>query len=623
MIVDGVEKSATAGDIPDKGSIKDYLSLVGREPGELRWKYVKFGFRTADIAAGGYLPDHNDSGVGDYEEGIQTYSSTFNAEKVSGDAHNDNINSTYSIVTYSYPVDWSSDYSMAPCIILAVFYTKTDNPSDSKINYYRIPVCDESSVTSLERNNIYIVDVDIASLGSSTSPLEQNDEELRIEYHIIPWTDEGIAQHATTTVNTIDTKYLMVNPVSYTLKGNDVQTVNLHWYASVSKDDDRIVDIDASSLSVQYVNYLGNTVSIRGTVSKTTLSDGTIQLTSTAPSNTADGEQVILQVLPTGYIRVLSEALHSKAVKEINFRVILKNSTLSEEVHIRHFPLDNIQSIEGWWSSKVSTEETSGAVRTSYPQGVKLEFSDTDPGSGWTRYTVNGTYRWYREVSAEVETVTTRWMLYDQIYYQRNQIITSGIFTAKVVNFNGWTGDNTKQIVALSNPANNWTRPGMAAYSSSFSSLINNYMYVIQTTVTSDGYMLGRPVLDSGYQSLDKCVSPAFMIASQLGAVTATSSAQTAATHCGTYMEVGVDGKHYLGWRLPTGAEIGAILNYQNNSQMNGKTIVEVLGGNYYWALDGRAYSKANGTVYTTTGSNYVRCVRDLTLEEVKKLNNE
>ena len=146
-------------------------------------------------------------------------------------------------------------------------------------------------------------------------------------------------------------------------------------------------------------------------------------------------------------------------------------------------------------------------------------------------------------------------------------------------------------------------------------------MYVIQITAASTSYVLGKPTLDNNYQSLDHVVSPAFMIASQLGAVTNTDSPTTAATHCGTYMEVGDDGTRYVGWRLPTAEEIQVIINYQNGENTSGVTMVEVLGGKYYWTLDGTSAYVSTGDQGTATNA-YVRCVRDLSLDEVNKLNN-
>ena len=109
------------------------------------------------------------------------------------------------------------------------------------------------------------------------------------------------------------------------------------------------------------------------------------------------------------------------------------------------------------------------------------------------------------------------------------------------------------------------------------------------------------------------------MIASQLGATSSGAyNATTAARHCGTYMEVGTDGYRYVGWRLPTKAEINTIIKYQTEGAASySVTMIRVLAGRYYWALDGNTYQAyASGT-----NSSFVRCVRDLTLEEVNALN--
>ncbi len=145
-------------------------------------------------------------------------------------------------------------------------------------------------------------------------------------------------------------------------------------------------------------------------------------------------------------------------------------------------------------------------------------------------------------------------------------------------------------------------------------------MYVVQITSASSKYALGYPTLDGNYQSTDKVVSPAFMIASQLGAVTNTNSPTTAASHCGTYMEVGTDGTRYVNWRLPTKQEIEVIIDYQNGSYTKNITMVEVLGGRYYWSLDGTSAFVSTGSQGQENNA-YVRCVRDLTLDELNKLN--
>ena len=184
--------------------------------------------------------------------------------------------------------------------------------------------------------------------------------------------------------------------------------------------------------------------------------------------------------------------------------------------------------------------------------------------------------------------------------------VEGGIYHAKVYINNG-----IYQIQRYNN---------QITYRSRYDNLSNNHMYVVQITAASTEYVIGKPTLDANYQSRDHVVSPAFMIASQLGAVSTTNSGTTASTHCGTYMEVGTDGTRYVGWRLPTKEEISVIIGYQNGPNTSGVTMVTVLSGQYYWTLSNEtAYVSSGSGGSTTTG--YVRCVRDLTLEDIQKLN--
>lgn len=161
--------------------------------------------------------------------------------------------------------------------------------------------------------------------------------------------------------------------------------------------------------------------------------------------------------------------------------------------------------------------------------------------------------------------------------------------------------------------------------------LNNNHMYVIQISKAGkDKYgndvIIGRPVLDGNYQSDDNTVSPAFMIASQLGAVSTfgsgTTAASDAASHCHTYMEVAQNGRRFTGWRLPTQAEVAYIIQYQTD--LSGSDVFDdVLTGHYYYTLN----KGADGNRWADTGktddnNHAVRCIRDLTPEEVKELND-
>lgn len=663
------------------GNVGEYMALVDRAAGVPRWKPVNFNLNGTDI----YSTENDLPATG----GLTTIDSNFTPFQESNDP--DNTNNSFALVTYTYPVDWSSDSSRIPYILLSVFYTRNSD-GDQLRSYYRIPICDEHTVTSIDRNHVYIVDVEIASLGASNESFEAKDEELRIEYHVIPWTETNMTQEATT-VKISDTKYLTILPTEYILKGDNTQSVDMLWYASVSTADGRIVDIDPSSLSVSYVNYLGNTVDIKGTVTKQVRNDsGTlvtatnantdgkrdIVITSTAPNgSTAKGETIKITLSPNGIIKVESEALASRAIKDFQFKVYLKNATGVDPVTItiRHFPLDNIQSFTGAWSSRwdgqpvaprmeytnsLSVAQGWGSYETysnpsvSYSAYIAYSGTKTDNGSTITLTdqqknsifgsTNNGTI--YNSGATSLERAREYdgkyyWVTrsgggwggnYTYTYHVADTFTLTGTVYGHLVTIPStgswveWGGKDgtTQEGIYTAKVYYNGMCYGISDHDSrgsSYTNLTNNHMYVLQITSTSDKYVLGKPVLDGNYQSQDRVVSPAFMIASQLGAVTPTESPTTASTHCGTYMEVEAGtGKRFVGWRLPTKQEVEVIIDYQNGTNTSNVTMVEVLGGKYYWALDGTAAYVSTGDQGSANNA-YVRCVRDLTLEEVNALN--
>lgn len=163
-------------------------------------------------------------------------------------------------------------------------------------------------------------------------------------------------------------------------------------------------------------------------------------------------------------------------------------------------------------------------------------------------------------------------------------------------------------------------------------SLTNNRMYIIQVSSTKDSkYNIAHPNIDksTGYTN-DEVVSPAFMIASQLGAVqSGTFNQTTAKTHCETYREVKKEnGKQviYDGWRLPTKTEIQFIVDFQKESYKNNKgekkqPIKPVLEGANYYTLN--KVSVATGYTGWGASGTFIRCVRDLTPAEVEELDKQ
>lgn len=159
----------------------------------------------------------------------------------------------------------------------------------------------------------------------------------------------------------------------------------------------------------------------------------------------------------------------------------------------------------------------------------------------------------------------------------------------------------------------------------------NNRMYIIQVSSTKDSkYNIAHPNIDksTGYTN-DEVVSPAFMIASQLGAVQSASFDQSKAkTHCETYLEAKKENGNqvkYKGWRLPTKAEIQFIVDFQQESYKNNKgetkqPIKPVLEGANYYTLNNEDVAT---NISGANSGTFVRCVRDLTPAEVDELDKQ
>ncbi len=264
-------------------------------------------------------------------------------------------------------------------------------------------------------------------------------------------------------------------------------------------------------------------------------------------------------------------------------------------------------------------------------------YNPTGPDGTWTSYDgfdwVVCTQAEYNNSAPEnrkVETVpnapgTGTWVAYDPAksgYNQGTVYTGSSTYTGDDSNAGYyakvWESSRDNVRIHRITPNGEW---GEQANVSLDNNKNNPHMYVIQISKAESGVILGRPQINSTtHQSNDNVVSPAFMIASQLGAVSsAFYDASSAAQHCYTYMEVSENGRRFVGWRLPTKAEIAYIVGYQNDPNIQGSGVFSnVLTGAYYYTLDGERAP----TYYDDDDDTYVRCIRDLTPAEVIELNN-
>lgn len=323
---------------------------------------------------------------------------------------------------------------------------------------------------------------------------------------------------------------------------------------------------------------------------------------TSSPKYLPDGNYSITKVGNT--YKVSSSVLENHAVKIIKFRV--------------YFDANNNEQYD-------DGEKYEWVIVKHFP----LDFFQNDQGlwssrttSGWWDYNTNGTGR------------------------NPGGTMSDDLFRVKYYNNNGYI------YIAYDQ---GWFSPDWIF---TRSTLTNRNKYIIQITETSDNYVLGRVNNNS-----DHVVSPAFMIASQLGATTAQSpgtssnaiatAAQTARDHCKTYKEVDapVNGvsREWRGWRLPTREEVGVILRYQKAGY---DTMDPVLTGVFYWTLEGAAvatgairygdtpedyvwatdwatrysdssfdYPGKNGDGIQEDRNTFIRCIRDLSPSEVNDIN--
>lgn len=475
----------------------------------------------------------------------------------------------YTVTTYSYATQWTDDTN-APAIYLQVPLTADGN---TEINYYKIPVRDPKATgedaKKLNRNTIYTIEANINNKGGSSEIGYITTG--KVVYDVLPWSDGG------TTDIDANTSYLMVTPKVVYMKNVD-EDMSVTYKSSSP--------VKILSKKVYYIDNEGNTEEyFQGyveTVYETTIEkvwvDGHWSWHGWIDGHYEDKEvkkEVQFKPYPTKI-----ELQNEKDGENLGGKIVI-NSPIPKNRFSKYIVL-TLKNAEG--KEATVKYKQSPLIET---QNFFGDYSSRSK-SGWAYRKPNG------------ELVRNRLYTYDynggyQAKYYKNSDINSFY-------------DDT-----------------------SFDNLKNNRMYIIQVSSTKDSkYNIAHPNIDksTGYTN-DEVVSPAFMIASQLGAVRSANFDQDKAkTHCETYREVKKEnGKQviYDGWRLPTKTEIQFIVDFQKESYKNNKgekkqPIKPVLEGANYYTLN-------NIDVATNiSGANsgtFVRCVRDLTPAEVEELDKQ
>lgn len=144
-----------------------------------------------------------------------------------------------------------------------------------------------------------------------------------------------------------------------------------------------------------------------------------------------------------------------------------------------------------------------------------------------------------------------------------------------------------------------------------------NHLYTIQFSSNkyATDYTIAKPVVNNENKSADNTVSPAYILASTAKGEKSAKDNQAARDYCKKYQEKATTYKNesleLKGWRLPTKEEINRIYKLGNEDKAISK---QLLGGEYYWTLDGDK-TERNGN--NPQSGTYVRCVHDLTPGEI------
>lgn len=458
----------------------------------------------------------------------------------------------YQLVTYSYATLWDDNASAPQAKIKVMLKKGEEKPVDY---YYSIPVRDPKATKSLDRNYVYTANATVTSLGSS-SDITYGDA-MNLVYDVQKWT-----KGEETTINAGDQKYLLVSPTFMIMKNQRFDNSTIKFYGSG--------ECKVETVEIYYYDKNGKKQSCSGSQY------------FKASANYAEGHGELKDkgTIVIGKENSTANDFVPLSVKYIKIKVTCDG--LEELVTIKQYPLEYIQGIAGWYSTK---DELNTYEATFWGD----RYTGTTAGIDWQE---------------------------DRTLHSKEKGSEDDHFTAKV---------KEKGDAEIYEYYDNSVKGGYQAKKRrSSTGKSNNRMYVVQITNTPQNskYKIGHVTnIDKNTKlSSEDVVSPAFMLASQLGTVTAftgKNDGKNASEHCDKYIEVNTDGKKYTDWRLPTASEIGVITNYQYKTNQN--VIDVVLAGGSYWALNGSQVEANKNNEYT----GYVRCVRDLSPEEVKELENK
>lgn len=521
-----------------------------------------------------------------------------NMEAVMGDASSGNMSNTnYTngkqgeerkdiLYAYAYPNHWGDNAERETYILINAPYVEGE--SEPVNNYYKVPVRSSNDVSELhiDRNTQYTVNVTIDRKGN-----EEIDEPVTLNptFSVAAWKSETI------NVNDDTPNYLVLS--DYDIELHNEEEVTIEFFSSSPLANIEGIKIteayfinkegnEQERQNYHYENRYGNT-SIVNNHSNVPLTD---LCTVEYDKNTLTGKITFT----SEYVKKKYEDNNWWAATDVTARYYTltvtntDDSPITKEITIVQYPLEYISGVPGVYATRSDLEET-GNTYENYNNHTPLRSRPN---------------------------------------------LSTGPFQSKVwatAWVSEWWGEGSEQTGIFYVGTDHTNNRYYLTADDFDSSHDNNRMYLVQITSTNGSFTVARPKMEGSGENMvavssddnNRLVSPAFMLASQLGTVT-TDNWDTAQRHCQQYVEVAKypDGEphRFADWRLPTYAELQVIASYQYTQP---EVLDEVLAGAQYWSAQENKYLERDNPNANnpSTGSDrtdcYIRCIRDVSPEDL------
>lgn len=506
------------------------------------------------------------------------------------------------LYAYTYPNHWGENMERETYLLVNVPYNDnngTDKTNDDTpyllYNYYKVPIrfSADTDELHLDRNMQYTVNVTIDRKGNT-----EIDQPVTLTptFNVAEWKTKDI------NVDNDSPNYLVLS--DYDIEMHNEEKVTIEFFSSsplaannmgVQITEAYYVDKDGNNATTQHYYYIETGWWGNSNLEQITNRDGVdikdlceITWDENTLTGTITFKSEFIKEYQSGgnhYDNILA----ATNITARYFTLVVTNTdspATTKEVTITQYPLEYIMGVPGWYSTR------------------------SDFGADWEDHENNTRFNEQPKVEEDIFTPK---------YYNSNDknIYSYGLNRRWVSQ--GWWGGYWELIGP----------PYTVAEHDNQDPQNNNRMYLVQLTSTNSEYTIARPKTDYENGQLitvdseenNELVSPAFMLASQLGTVSSGISWSNAKEQCKNYIEVikfSDDEEPYRldDWRLPTRQELSIIADYQKRQP---QVLDEVLRGSRYWtARDGVAYDVPN----STTSGTGVRCIRDVTPADLEEFAN-